>query len=107
MRRFWAFALVVGLPVALMPVGVLADSGTHTYALHMEGQNFGIAANGDHIAIDGLAEFSVNPKSVEGEGNFTHTDSGGTVKGAGTWRADELLNYQSYGCGIVRFLTVT
>jgi len=35
--------------------------------------------------------------------HFTHTDSGGTVKGAGTWRADELLNYQSYGCGIVHF----
>ncbi len=103
MRRFWALALAVGLPVALMPVGVLADSETHTYALHMEGPNFGVAANGDHIAIDGMAEFSVNPKSVEGDGTFTHTDSGGTVIGAGTWTADELLNYQSYGCGIVHF----
>ena len=103
MRRFWAFALAVGLPVALLPVGVLADSETHTYALHMEGPNFGVAANGDHIAIDGMAEFSVNPKSVEGNGTFTHTNSGGTVIGAGTWTADELLNYQSYGCGIVHF----
>ena len=101
MRRFWALALAVGLPVALMPVGVLADSANHTYKLEMEGPNFGVAANGDRIAVDGMADFSVNPKSVEGHGTFTHTDSGGTVKGAGTWTADELLNYQSYGCGIV------
>ena len=25
------------------------------------------------------------------------------MKGAGTWDADELLKYQSYGCGIVHF----
>jgi hypothetical protein len=105
MRRFWALALAVGLPLALMPVGVLADSANHTYELHMEGPNFGVAANGDRIAVDGMVDFAVNPKSAEGHGTFTHKDSGGTVKGAGTWVADELLNYQSYGCGIVHFPT--
>jgi hypothetical protein len=103
MRRFWAFALACALPLALMPVGVLAGSDTHTYALHMEESNFGVAANGDRIAIDGMAEFSVHPKSVEGEGTFTHTDSNGVVRGAGTWSADNLLDYHSYGCGIVHF----
>jgi hypothetical protein len=103
MRRFWAFALALASPLALMPAGVLADSDTHTYALHMEEPNFGVAANGDHIAIEGMADFSVHPKSVEGKGTFTHRNSSGTVIGAGSWTADKLLSYQSYGCGIVHF----
>jgi hypothetical protein len=103
MRRFLALALAVVAPLALMPSVVLADSAAHTYELHMEGSNFGVAANGDQVAIDGMAEFSVHPKSVEGDGTFTHTDSGGNLVGAGTWTATELLEYQSYGCGIVHF----
>jgi hypothetical protein len=103
MRRLWCFALAIVSPLALMPGPVLAESAPHTYELHMEGSNFGVAANGDHIAIDGMAEFSVHPKSVEGDGSFTHTDSSGNVRGAGRWMATELLDYQSYGCGIVHF----
>ncbi len=103
MRRFFAFALAVVAPLALMPVAVLADSDTHTYELDMESPNFGVAANGDHIAIDGAADFSIHPTSVEGAGTFTHTDSSGNVIGSGTWTAKELLDYQSYGCGIVHF----
>jgi hypothetical protein len=103
MRRLWAFALAIASPVALMPTLGLADSANHSYALEMEGPNFGVAANGDRIEIAGEAEFSVNPKSIEGSGTFTHVDSNGTVKGAGTWTATTLLEYQSYGCGIVHF----
>ena len=83
----------------------MADSATHTYELHMEGPNFGEAANGDRVTVTGEANFSVHPKSVEGEGAFTHRDSRGTVLGGGTWEATELLDYQSYGCGIVHFPT--
>jgi len=101
MRR--GFICVLGLAAALVlvPTTAVADSATHSYLLAMEGANFGVAPNGDQVAITGEAEFSVNPKSVEGAGSFTHTDSAGKIKGAGTWEATELLDYQSYGCGIV------
>jgi hypothetical protein len=65
----------------------------------MEEPNFGMAANGDQIAITGEGEFSVNPNSIDAAGAFTHTDSSGNVLATGTWTATALLNYQSYGCG--------
>ena len=43
----------------------------------------------------------MNPKSVEGSGSFTHTNASGTVLATGTWEATQLLDYQSYGCGVV------
>ena len=85
----------------LLPTTAVADSTTHTYLLEMDASNFGVAANGDQIAITGEGEFSVNPNSVEAEGEFIHTDSGGDVLGRGTWEATDLLEYQSYGCGVV------
>jgi hypothetical protein len=99
--------LVVGLAaaLALVPSAAVADSTAHTYMLEMESPNFGSAANGDTVTITGHADFSVNPKSAEGSGTFTHT-SNGTVVGGGSWRATELLDYQSYGCGIVFDITL-
>jgi len=87
----------------VVPGTAIGGSATHTYELHMEGPNFGVAANGDRIEVDGRADFAVNPKSADGAGTFTHMASDGTVKGAGTWTATDLLDYQSYGCGIVHF----
>ena len=101
MRRVILFALGLAAALALLPTTAVADSATHTYTLAMEGPNFGVAPNGDQIAITGEAEFSVNPKSVEGAGSFTHTNSSGTVLATGTWKATQLLDYQSYGCGVV------
>src|SRR5712691_4894457 len=101
MRRPLLFALGLAAAVALLPTAAVADSATHTYMLEMEGPNFGVAANGDRLTVTGHADFSVHPNSVEGAGSFTHTDSNGTVRGAGTWTATELLDYQPYGCGIV------
>ena len=103
MRRVILFALGFAAALVLMPTTAVADSATHTYTLLMEGPNFGVAANGDQIAITGEADFSVNPKSVEGAGSFTHTNSSGTVLASGAWEATGLLDYQSYGCGIVHF----
>jgi hypothetical protein len=95
--------LVLGLAAALVlvPSAAVADSAAHTYTLEMESANFGTAPNGDMITITGHADFSVNPKSADGVGTFTHTASNGTVHGSGTWTATELLDYQSYGCGVV------
>jgi hypothetical protein len=95
--------VVVGFVAALVlvPSPAVADSAPHTFMLEMESPNFGTAANGDTVTITGHADFSVHPKSATGSGTFIHTASTGTVLGAGTWTATDLIDYQSYGCGIV------
>jgi hypothetical protein len=100
MRRLLLVVLGLAAALVLVPSLAVADSATHKYMLEMEGPNFGIAANGDMVTITGHADFSVNPKSAEGSGGFTHTRDGAVV-GSGTWTATELLDYQSYGCGEV------
>ena len=93
------FTLAVSM---LLPATALADSATHTYAFLIEVPNVSEASNGDRVAITGEGEFSVNPNAIiEGEGHFTHTNANGTVFATGMWRATELLDYQSYGCGVV------
>ncbi|MGH2472711.1 MAG: hypothetical protein ACRDG6_09955 [Candidatus Limnocylindria bacterium] len=84
----------------LAPATVIADSEPQTYLLVLEHPNVAMAPNGDTVAVTGEGEFSVNPKSAEGSGAFTHTfAAGGSM--SGTWTATELLAYQSYGCGVV------
>jgi hypothetical protein len=101
MRRLILLALALTAAVVLVPTVAVADSATHTYLLVMEEPNFGVAANGDQIAVTGEGEFSVNPNAVDAAGEFTHTDSSGNVLATGTWMATGLINYQSYGCGEV------
>lgn len=102
MRRLILFVLGLTAALVFLPTTAVADSATHTYVLVMEEPNFGLAPNGDQIAISGDVEFSVNPKSiVDGGGSFTHTNAGGTVRATGTWKATGLLDYQSYGCGVL------
>ncbi len=101
MRRLILFVLGLTAALVLVPTTAVADSATHTYMVLMDAPNLGVAANGDQIAITGEADFSVNPNSVEGAGAFTHTDSSGKVLASGTWEATGLLDYQSYGCGVV------
>ncbi len=108
MRRLILLALALAAVVVLVPTIAVADSATHTYLLVMEEPNFGVAANGDQIAVTvtGEGEFSVNPNSVTAAGEFTHTDSSGNVLATGTWTATGLINYQSYGCGVVFGTTI-
>jgi hypothetical protein len=101
MRRLVLLVLAVTAALVLVPTAAVADSATHTYLLVMEEPNFGVAPNGDHVAVTGDAEISVHPSSVEGGGTFTHTASNGTVLATGSWEATTLLDYQSYGCGEV------
>jgi len=67
----------------------------------MEVPNVSEAPNGDRIAVSGEGVFTVNPKSVSATGTFTHSDSQGNVLGEGTWVATQLLDYQTYGCGVL------
>src|SRR5919197_1775946 len=101
MRRLILFVLGLAAALVLIPTAAVADSATHSYVLVMEEPNFGVAPNGDRVAIDGEAEFSVNPKAVEGSGTFRHINAAGTVLATGTGEATGLLDYQSYGCGVV------
>jgi hypothetical protein len=101
MGRLILLALALTAAVVLVPNVAVADSATHTYLLVMEEPNFGVAANGDQIAVTGEGEFSFNPNAVDAAGEFTHTDSSGNVLASGTWTATGLINYQSYGCGEV------
>ena|SRR6266550_1171849 len=52
-------------------------------------------------ASTGEGLFSIHPKTVSANGNFTHSDSQGNVLGSGTWGATQLLSFQPYGCGVV------
>jgi hypothetical protein len=101
MRRLALFVLGLTAALVLVPTTAVAAGATQTYRLEMDSPNLGVAANGDQIAITGEGEFSVNPNAVEAEGEFVHTDSGGNVIASGTWKATQLIEYQSYGCGEV------
>ena len=107
MRRWIVPVLVVAAALAATPVAQAAHS-SDTFNLIAEEENTGTAANGDHVAVtvDEGAWFDASPKSVSATGEFTHFDSDGNVRGAGTWTATSLLSYSFYGCRYIPALDV-
>lgn len=57
------------------------------------------ASNGDRILLDGTGALDAGAKTASGTGRFVHETAGGSVVGAGTFTAHELLSFQFYGCG--------
>ena len=55
------------------------------------------APNGDTITIAGSGTLSIHPDSVTGGGTYIHKDASGTVLDQGTWTAQQLLSFVSYG----------
>ncbi len=55
------------------------------------------APNGDTITMSGEGTLSIHPDSVTGGGTFIHKDASGTVLAEGTWTAQQLLSFVSYG----------
>jgi len=55
------------------------------------------APNGDTITIAGQGTLSIHPKSGTGGGSFIHKNASGTVLAQGTWTAQQLLSFVSYG----------
>lgn len=55
------------------------------------------AANGDTIAITGSGSFVTGSDEVTGGGTFVHMSSTGKVLATGTWTAEELLSFVSFG----------
>ena len=105
MRKLVRVCVLVLAASLLAPATALADSASHSFLVELEAPNVAQAPNGDRVAVTGHAMITVNPKSATGGGNFTHTlASGGTI--SGTWTATELLEYQSYGCGVVGGMTI-
>ncbi len=102
MRRLFAPCIVAALALFVLgPASGLAASGSQSYQLLLELPNVSQASNGDRVSVTGEGEFSIHPKSVEANGEFTHTDSSGTVLATGTWTATDLLEFVPYGCGVV------
>jgi hypothetical protein len=107
MRRWIAPILVTAAAFAAMPAAHAAHS-TDRFVLIAEEENFGTAANGDHVevTVDEGSWFQAAPKSLSVNGEFTHVDSDGNVEGAGTWTATSLLSYSFYGCRFIPALDV-
>ena len=102
MRKLLAVSVL--LTIAMWGVAsspALAGAGRGRYLLELEEANTALAPNGDTVAITGEGEFSMFPKSIEAAGTFTHRNAEGIVLATGTWTAVALLDYQSYGCGVV------
>jgi hypothetical protein len=109
MRRLLAPAVLVLALLSFGPASATADPNNEsaTFQLHIEVPNVSQAANGDRVAVTGGGVFSVHPKSVTASGNFTHTNSQGTVIASGAWTATDLLSFEFYGCGVIESLGVT
>ena len=108
-RKLRSLSLIAVLVLVLSVLGVgsaSADSGSATYQ-YLLGTSFlcslgpstcpdvAMADNGDTIDITGSGTLSIHPDAVSGGGTFTHHFAGGSV--SGTWTAEELLSFNSYG----------
>ncbi len=108
-RKLRSLSLIAVLALCLSVLGVgsvAADSGSANYQ-YLVGTSFlcgldpsacpdvAMADNGDTIDISGSGTLSIHPKSVTGGGTFVHHLAGGSV--SGTWTAEQLLSFDSYG----------
>jgi len=100
MKRFVITLAIVFAGSLVVPAFASADSATAEYEFDLEHQNISQASNGDTVAVTGSGAFSVHAKSASGGGSFTHTFSGGGSV-TGSWTVSKLIEYQSYGCGVV------
>ena len=63
----------------------------------LEGPDKILAPNGDTLIIMGSGTLSIHAKSATGGGEFWHKDPSGSVLASGTWEAQELLSFKSWG----------
>src|SRR5687768_15247510 len=104
MRRV---AIALALTAALVAISAPSalghrDNGTGnvaiTYGVTMTAPNGARAPSGDHVSVQctaglgGCGTFTTKDKAVNMSGTFVHTDNAGTVVGAGTWVATELIS---------------
>ncbi len=55
------------------------------------------ASNGDIIQVTATGSFTPGDEDALGGGTFVHKNSAGVVLASGTWKADDLVTFTSYG----------
>jgi hypothetical protein len=100
--------LVVGVGVGTGSAPAMAGSKTATISFGTV-ESVARAANGDTIEINGEGTFTLQPKSISGDGGavalafgnvprtFTHRDALGNLLVQGTWEPTDVLSYHSFG----------
>jgi hypothetical protein len=58
-----------------------------------------MAPNGDVVTIEGTGSFSADGKWATGGGTFSHHVAATDATITGTFTADRVISFQSYGCG--------
>ena len=96
---FGLLLLVRGAPASAQSATVTYDyfAGSGTPCSISECPDVASAPNGDTITIAGSGTLSIHPDSVTGNGTFIHKNASGTVLAHGTWTAQQLLSFVSYG----------
>jgi hypothetical protein len=103
-----AAVLFAGLSAAIGSAPAFAGTKTATISFGTE-ESVARAANGDTVEINGEGTFTLQPKSISGDGGavaaalgdiprtFTHRNAQGTVLARGTWEPTAVLSYRSFG----------
>ena len=110
MRQRLALAAALALAISAMGAGTAgAHTSKATFDWHVGDAllqslgfpvgNQAMAPNGDVVTIVGTGSFSTDGNWATGGGTFSHhvAASGATI--TGTFTADRVISYQSYGCG--------
>ena len=108
-RTILALIAATSLASAFIGIGTIgaAADGVHFQYLAGSGVLCGLgptacpdvasASNGDTVAISGQGSLVTGPDEVTGSGTFVHMNAAGTVLGSGTWTAEDLLSFTSFG----------
>jgi len=100
--------LFVAFGTALGGAPAVAGSKTATISFGTL-ESVARAANGDTVEMNGDGSFTLQPKSISGDGGavaaafgdvprtFTHRDSNGNVLASGTWEPTAVLSDRSFG----------
>lgn len=101
-------SLLAGLGAGVGGAPALAGSKTTTISFATL-ESVARAANGDTVELNGEGTFTLQPKSISGDGGavadafgevprtFTHRDAQGNVRAEGTWEPTAVLSYRSFG----------
>lgn len=110
--RVRSVVLAAGLALAIVAVtgaaSAFAGSKTATISFGTL-ESVARASNGDTVELNGAGTWTLQPKSISGDGGpvteafgefprtFVHRDSEGNVLAVGTWEPTAVLSYRSFG----------
>ncbi|MBI4022391.1 MAG: hypothetical protein HY372_03455 [Candidatus Andersenbacteria bacterium] len=104
------------LALTLLPLAASASHNNGTYDYHIGdtfltdlfpdadppvGPDISEARNGDMVEVTGTGTMTIQTgrDEVTGGGTFVHKDADGDIIATGTWTAERLLSFRSYGNG--------